>query len=1338
MKKRIIALLLSLVMLTSLLTPTALATEGEEPGTAQEEVKTPDQGGRVVEVPAEAQAGQEVTVEAPEEGESYQWQFQLTEDLWVSISGDEGQTIALTYAKICNMLDENGEARLRCLVDGQAGEPFTVVLTESQDVSQDETLDEIPDEIPDEISAEEDPVPEEDPVLADASEVAIHAVKSAAIGAAALTENEEEPLSHVITIEYIYRDNPAEHPAPDYTFDVAHGGSQKLTVPNPEVQGYDAETEEANLPGDVTFDREGNCIVFNLENVTQNYTILVEYIPGEVTYTVYHYFQNITGDSLEDYTREEEVCTGTTKETVGDVAKKQDGFEVLSYEHPVIAADGTTVVEIYYNRLYFLATLDLDGGYGAEPVYARYGSPLAAKVTSPTKPGYNFAGWKPEMDAAMPAENRTYKARWTQGDTKYRVQYWQENADDDGYSFKESVTKTAKSGDSVSGTNDKSYPGFRYNAEKTDKDVKIKGDGSSVVNVYYQREIYTVSFWSYSSRRIPSKEYVNLRITAKYGANIRKQWPTYSGSNSWAVSDNDGGPYQCNIDVMPLNGAKFYGPHTGSGSETAYYYVSVLPGETGSENYKGKQYKLDHSDTSPGSGYTVTDEDKYSITGFDFVGFTAERGGDWWNGYYDKYDGAKFYYDRKNFDLVFDDNFGTTVRESLPYQQKLSESKNYKANYQPAYPSEDKLEPGAYYFDGWFSDPACEVPVDWSRTMPADNVVVYAKWAPKEHTVKLYPSEADSEAATNQIGSDLKVPHNQKADKPNDPTDESGMLFVGWFYRENGEEKAFDFSMAVTKDLTLYAKWSSNTMLDYTVYYVLVDSDGNPVRDENGQQIQVAAPTTGQIRATTTRTFAAKVGNELYSDYQEGYFPKTRSTSITAQLGEENTATIEYVQVEALSYTVRYVEKETGNVLHEAKVVANNRKSVVVEPYLFISGYQPDAYQKTLKLSLDSENEIIFYYAKDELHGAYKISYWVQDLEREDEYTELTNRTFTGIGDVSTTQSGDTSVTINGFTYDHGMVKTTGEFVSGSEGVLSSEYLLEIRLYYNRNSYPYEVRYLEETTNNVLHEPKTGSAKYNARVTETAENIPGYIPKTKQDSCIIAVQPEGENVAKVNVITFYYTEQEVTINYVAVGPKGCGSVTPTSETVKVVTGEAQGSTAAANDGFRFVGWYDNANCTGTALSTELKYVPTKEEGTLWPESSTYYAKFEYDVANLTIRKTGCAAIDENQSFIFTVTGGDLPDEGLKVVVKGNGSVTIKGLKVGEYTVTEESGWSWRYKVTNNGGSDSKNVDVTVTNGSKANTVLFENYRKEPKWLNGCSIEVNNWKRKSDEESSKTN
>ena len=532
-------------------------------------------------------------------------------------------------------------------------------------------------------------------------------------------------------------------------------------------------------------------------------------------------------------------------------------------------------------------------------------------------------------------------------------------------------------------------------------------------------------------------------------------------------------------------------------------------------------------------------------------------------------------------------------------------------------------------------------------------------------------------------------------------------------------------------------------MLDYTVYYVLVDSDGNPVRDENGQQIQVAAPTTGQIRATTTRTFAAKVGNELYSDYQEGYFPKTRTTSITGVLGGENTAIIEYVEVSAMPYTVHYVDAATGKKLSDDKVVENNRKSVVVEPYLFIPGYQPDKYQKTLKLSLDvseEKNEITFYYTKDELHGSYKISYWVQDLDDETVYEELTNRTLTGIGDVGTPQSGDTSVTINGFTYDHGMVKTTGEFVSGSEGVLSSEYLLEIRLYYNRNSYPYEVRYLEEGTNKVLHEPKEGSGKYGARVKELAETIPGYTPKKTEDYCTIKVQPEGEGVAKVNVITFYYTENEVQINYVAVGPDGkqFGSVAPGSEKVKVLTGTPGGSTPTAEDGFRFVGWFKDADCTQAVDKTWVannKLTPGKTKdlgnGVMGYEAATYYAKFEYDVADLTITKTGCdEAIDENQSFIFTVTGGELPEAGLKVVVKGNGSVTIKGLKVGTYTVTEESGWSWRYEVKS-GEANPRNVEVK---GGVSNTVTFTNTREMDKWLNGCSWAENNWafgKKKTD-------
>ena len=130
MKKRSIAFLLSLVMLLSLLTPTALAEEPDQEGQATEErTEIPALSETTVAVPREAAFGDETTVTAPEGAESYQWQFRLMEDLWVNISGDESAAIVLTYAKVCNMLDESGAASLRCLVDGAASETLTVTVT---------------------------------------------------------------------------------------------------------------------------------------------------------------------------------------------------------------------------------------------------------------------------------------------------------------------------------------------------------------------------------------------------------------------------------------------------------------------------------------------------------------------------------------------------------------------------------------------------------------------------------------------------------------------------------------------------------------------------------------------------------------------------------------------------------------------------------------------------------------------------------------------------------------------------------------------------------------------------------------------------------------------------------------------------------------------------------------------------------------------------------------------------------------------------------------------------------------------------------------------------------
>lgn len=117
---------------------------------------------------------------------------------------------------------------------------------------------------------------------------------------------------------------------------------------------------------------------------------------------------------------------------------------------------------------------------------------------------------------------------------------------------------------------------------------------------------------------------------------------------------------------MPLNGAKFYGPMTGYGSETAYYYVEVLPGEKGTTTVGGITYKEDHRDTSPGKGYNVTKEDQYPITGFTFNANVSTP-------IHGKYNKAKFYYTRDSYDITFINGGKTEKTESRKYQQNISD-----------------------------------------------------------------------------------------------------------------------------------------------------------------------------------------------------------------------------------------------------------------------------------------------------------------------------------------------------------------------------------------------------------------------------------------------------------------------------------------------------------------------------------------------------------------------------------------------------------------------------------------------------------------------------------------
>lgn len=198
------------------------------------------------------------------------------------------------------------------------------------------------------------------------------------------------------------------------------------------------------------------------------------------------------------------------------------------------------------------------------------------------------------------------------------------------------------------------------------------------------------------------------------------------------------------------------------------------------------------------------------------------------------------------------------------------------------------------------------------------------------------------------------------------------------------------------------------------------------------------------------------------------------------------------------------------------------------------------------------------------------------------------------------------------------------------------------------------------------------------------------------------------------------TKETVNINYVSVGPADAmnfGSVDRASETVMVKSGTAVGSTPTPGTGFKFIGWFTDQTCTlpvdATWIGSNNKITPQKTNGAY--EAATYYAKFDYAVADLTIKQDGGIA-DVNQTFIYVVTGGDLPEGGIKVAVNGNSSVTIRNLKIGSYTVTEETNWNWRCGTT--GGSQS----ITLQ-GAPTKEVIFTNNASNSKWLSGNAYSV---------------
>ena len=1345
-----------------------------------------------------------LVLRAPE-AEAYRWQIRVG-DQWANIVGDTEAEMPLTYAKLQNALSGNA-AVVRCALTRAGETVYTAEATVTVDPN---------------VETETTTVTEQIPVTSYYQPSAVSRAKALNEGVMAAND-QSDTCSIIIT----YKFAEGEQAANPWTATVAKGSSLSQTVVSPTVIGYTPEQEK---------------VVLNVEDIQADITILVIYNAALVQYRVNHLWQNIENDKY--VLHETETKEDYTKSIVSDnLAKDYEGFTALLYETAEVAADGSTEVEIKYDRKYYLMTFDLDGGYGVEPIYARFGASIS--VGTPTKPGYTFEGWDNTIAETMPAKNTSYKAIWKIGEqAKVTIVVWGENANDERYSFyknaeimakpgekltleglqgkpicgKEEHTHSSACGVNCAHTHDLTCYGLSANAQATvpedeaikyfaklqgevqdgyiyyfndngiysngDKyylrlngnyyeysgrpdayigsqvgnrvecsgegwahatdyfykyqvkitcththtdscyscgkeehthtsachyntsfmeepelwklvrsdEVTVAADGTTILNVYYDRVEFTLHF-----RKRNSNQDDYEKIQKKWGANIRTEFNAKckdAGTSNWSEKKDASAPWTSYLDIMPKMNRTYYANTQGYGTSTAYYYVEGLDGKD----------ELFYTNISTGSGYYVTEEEFIEIEGFTFNASRSAKVGD-------NFNGAKFYYTRNSYNLKFY-NYNAEVAGkggSVKYEAPLS---GYY--FTPDYP--ENLEPNAYVFAGWYTTAGCYVgsEADLSKmTMPASDLILYAKWAPKTHTVKTWLTDKMDTPVNVGDTNEQAIAHGKQATEPETPTN-GNYTFVGWFYTENGEEKAFVFSMPVNRDLNLYAKWSSNTLVTYTIEYKLEDGT------------EIAPSTTGSALAGSTKTFDAKTGEALNEGYREGFFPDSASHSITMDINGNNVHTFVYKEMQNVPYKVRYLEAGTNAVLAPERKVEENKKAVVTETFIVIDGYAPDAYQKRLVLSAnEEENVITFLYTKDDVHAPVQIIHWTQNIEG-DGYTEY--QSSTNLNGVIEEKQSSTALSIPGFEYAKGTAvagETTTDFTTPAtpNAVLTAAGLV-LNLYYDRIEYPYAFKFLEQGTDKELANPVTGKARYQAQVTERAKDIPGYTLVSAENQAINIAIEEG-NTANKNVRTFYYTEQSVDIKYQVVGPTGCGTLDRYQETqLKVISGTATGSTPTAADGFKFVGWYKDEACTEavdwvTAPNNKLTPGKTKNYGTpddhvMGYEAATYYAKFEYDVADLTITKQGCQDIDENQSFIFKVTGPGITGT-LKVVIKGNNSVTIKGLKVGKYTVTEVTSWSWRYTAA----TQSITLDLT-----KANTITIGNTRSKLKWLGGDAYRKN--------------
>lgn len=950
-------------------------------------------------------------------------------------------------------------------------------------------------------------------------------------------------------------------------------------------------------------------------------------------------------------------------------------------------------------------TFESNGGSYVAPAFYANGTPAAAPTDDPTKLGYTFDGWYTVSDEKVTDFSTittaiTLYAKWTASQqTKYTVIHFWENANDDKYSFKESETKTGATGDKTNATA-KSYPGF---TAQTITQQDIKGDGSTIVSVKYKRNEYSVKFYTNSSLFSDSTEYTALRITAKYGASIGDKWPTYNGSNTWATSDG-GSTYQVNIDTMPLGGASFYGPKTGRGSETAYYYVEVLPGEAGTV-YNGVTYKEHHHDTSPGTGSSVSKEDKYDITGFTYKEGTR-------NG--NSYNNSKFYYTRNEYKIVFVNNGSTDKTVAKKFEQSIAD-----ASYTPTAPAGMT----DYGFAGWYTNKLGEgtAYVFDGKTMPANNITLYAKWVAPTYTVTVYDQN------DNEIGKiivkkgDTVTDELSKLEAQLKLTLDTGDSFLGWTINRG---LPFNPGTKITTNYELYAKVGNST--GYSVTY---NANGGTGSVTDTEKYAKGAEATVMSNSFTNDTKVFLSWNTKTDGTGKTYYPNstvkiTGDVTLYAQWGDK-------------ASTVQLTYKANGG--KEADIVRNNllnneQVTLLGADTFTRTGYtltgwntQPDGSGKGFDLGasarVDNGSNDLYAQWTPNTDTTYKVEFYYQNDDGS--YPSTASKTEPRTGTTDTTVSvtnADKEAKENGkYTFD---ANNANNILSGP---VAADGSLVLKLYFKLNQFQLTINYVyaDGTTAATSHsETLTVGNTYSVN----SPTINGYTA----DKTVVSGTMPAENVVETVAYTkrtdlsytvHYYwngTTESVAPDKTVPGQTFNASVTESPIAIEGYTAVSKASqtiTIGTGTGTNEINFYYYKNVELTANSDEVTY-----DGEEHSVSGFTGAPADADFSAITVGAKGTevgtypanftegtkGTVDANKKYIVTeANNGQLKINPVtdKVTVTINGHKDTKTYDGKEHSVTG-------YDVTITGGNNqytTNDFSFTGTAEAKGTNVKTDGY-----------------------------